>query len=178
MNDQELMRAALAVAQQASASGDVPVGAVIVNSAGEVVATGHNERELNNDPTAHAEVTAIRDACTNLESFQLDGCEIYTSCEPCPMCLGAIYWARPDKVYFGSNQVDAANIGFDDEWIREFFLFEDMQNIGYGYNGSNQSDNSQFRITAVGSADIGDHALSLGFEYELLSGGRKSLPHG
>ena len=70
-----------------------------------------------NDPTAHAEVNAIREACKNLNSFQLEGCDIYTSCEPCPMCLGAIYWARPDKVYYGSNQIDAANVGFDDAFI-------------------------------------------------------------
>ena len=70
-----------------------------------------------NDPTAHAEVTAIRDACKNLGSFQLDDCEIYTSCEPCPMCLGAIYWARPKVVYYANNREDAANIGFDDSMI-------------------------------------------------------------
>ena len=85
-----------------------PFGCVIVKD-GKIVGKGNNKVTSTNDPTAHAEVTAIRDACKNLDSFQLDGCEIYTSCEPCPMCLGAIYWARPDKVYYGSNQVDAAN---------------------------------------------------------------------
>ncbi|WP_456437733.1 nucleoside deaminase [Psychroserpens sp.] len=93
-----------------------PFGCVIVKD-GKIIGRGNNKVTSTNDPTAHAEVTAIRDACKNLGSFQLDGCEIYTSCEPCPMCLGAIYWARPDKVYYGSNQVDAANIGFDDEFI-------------------------------------------------------------
>jgi len=93
-----------------------PFGCVVVKD-GEIVGRGNNKVTSTNDPTAHAEVTAIRDACNNLGSFQLDGCVIYTSCEPCPMCLGAIYWARPDKVYYGSNQVDAANIGFDDEFI-------------------------------------------------------------
>ena len=93
-----------------------PFGCVVVKD-GEIVGRGNNKVTSTNDPTAHAEVTAIRDACKNLNSFQLDGCEIYTSCEPCPMCLGAIYWARPDKVYYGSNQIDAANIGFDDEFI-------------------------------------------------------------
>jgi len=93
-----------------------PFGCVVVKD-GEIVGRGNNKVTSTNDPTAHAEVTAIRDACNNLNSFQLDGCEIYTSCEPCPMCLGAIYWARPDKVYYGSNQIDAANIGFDDEFI-------------------------------------------------------------
>ena len=93
-----------------------PFGCVIVKD-GEIIGRGNNKVTSTNDPTAHAEVTAIRDACKNLGSFQLDGCIVYTSCEPCPMCLGAIYWARPDKVYYGSNQEDAANIGFDDEFI-------------------------------------------------------------
>lgn len=93
-----------------------PFGCVIVKD-GKIIGRGNNKVTSNNDPTAHAEVTAIRDACKHLNSFQLDGCIIYTSCEPCPMCLGAIYWARPDKVYFGCNQKDAANIGFDDAFI-------------------------------------------------------------
>ena len=93
-----------------------PFGCVVVKD-GEIIGRGNNKVTSTNDPTAHAEVNAIRDACKNLNSFQLEGCEIYTSCEPCPMCLGAIYWARPDKVYYGSNQIDAANIGFDDEFI-------------------------------------------------------------
>ncbi|WP_075341406.1 nucleoside deaminase [Tenacibaculum agarivorans] len=93
-----------------------PFGCIIVKD-GEIVGRGNNKVTSTNDPTAHAEVTAIRDACKNLGSFQLEGCIIYTSCEPCPMCLGAIYWARPDKVYYGSSQSDAANIGFDDEFI-------------------------------------------------------------
>ncbi|WP_233897730.1 nucleoside deaminase [Tenacibaculum piscium] len=93
-----------------------PFGCIVVKN-GEIVGIGNNKVTSTNDPTAHAEVTAIRDACKNLGSFQLDGCIIYTSCEPCPMCLGAIYWARPDKVYYGCNQQDAANIGFDDAFI-------------------------------------------------------------
>ena len=93
-----------------------PFGCVVVKD-GEIIGRGNNKVTSTNDPTAHAEVTAIREACKKLDSFQLEGCEIYTSCEPCPMCLGAIYWARPDKVYYGSNQIDAANVGFDDEFI-------------------------------------------------------------
>ena len=93
-----------------------PFGCVIVKD-GKIVGRGNNKVTSTNDPTAHAEVTAIRDACKNLNSFQLDDCIIYTSCEPCPMCLGAIYWARPKMVYYGSNQEDAANIGFDDQFI-------------------------------------------------------------
>ena len=93
-----------------------PFGCVIVKN-DEIIGSGNNKVTSTNDPTSHAEVNAIREACKNLNSFQLEGCEIYTSCEPCPMCLGAIYWARPDKVYYGSNKIDAANIGFDDEFI-------------------------------------------------------------
>ena len=93
-----------------------PFGCVIVKD-GKIVGRGNNKVTSNNDPTAHGEVMAIRDACKNLNSFQLDGCELYTSCEPCPMCFGAIYWARIEKVYFGCNQKDAANVGFDDEFI-------------------------------------------------------------
>src|SRR5690606_24369900 len=108
-----------------------PFGCVIVKD-GIIVGRGNNKVTSTNDPTAHAEVTAIRDACKNLDSFQLEGCEIYTSCEPCPMCLGAIYWARPDKVYFGSTQQDAANIGFDDEFIyKEIPLPYDKRSIPF-----------------------------------------------
>ncbi len=93
-----------------------PFGAVIVKN-GEIIARGFNQVTSHNDPTAHAEVVAIREACKVLNTFQLTGCEIYTSCEPCPMCLGAIYWARPDKMYYANTKTDAANIGFDDDFI-------------------------------------------------------------
>lgn len=93
-----------------------PFGAVIVKD-GKIIAKGSNNVLQNNDPTAHAEVVAIREACKVLGTFQLTGCELYTSCEPCPMCLGAIYWARPDKLYFANTKKDAAAIGFDDEFI-------------------------------------------------------------
>jgi len=93
-----------------------PFGAIVVKN-GQIVGRGNNRVTSTNDPTAHAEVVAIRDACHNLNSFQLDGCTLYTSCEPCPMCLGAIYWARPEKVYYGCTREDAANIGFDDDFI-------------------------------------------------------------
>ncbi len=93
-----------------------PFGCVIVKG-NEIVGRGYNQVTGTNDPTAHAEVVAIRDACNNLETFQLNDCEIYTSCEPCPMCMGAIYWARPAKVYFANTRTDAANIGFDDSMI-------------------------------------------------------------
>lgn len=93
-----------------------PFGCVIVKD-GKIIARGTNLVTSANDPTAHAEVVAIREACKTLKTFQLTGCEIYTSCEPCPMCLGAIYWARPDKVYYANTREDAAAIGFDDDFI-------------------------------------------------------------
>jgi len=93
-----------------------PFGAVIVKN-GKIIAEGFNKVTSKNDPTAHAEVVAIRKACKKLNSFQLDDCIIYTSCEPCPMCLGAIYWARPKKVFYASTREDAAEIEFDDEFI-------------------------------------------------------------
>ena len=93
-----------------------PFGAVIVKD-GKIIARGFNKVTSSNDPTAHAEVVAIREACKELGTFQLDDCEIYTSCEPCPMCLGAIYWARPKKMYYANTKVDAANIEFDDKFI-------------------------------------------------------------
>lgn len=93
-----------------------PFGAVVVRN-GEIIGRGYNQVAATNDPTAHAEVMAIREACRKLNSFQLTGCELYTSCEPCPMCMGAIYWARPEKVYFANTRDDAAAIGFDDSFI-------------------------------------------------------------
>lgn len=93
-----------------------PFGCIIVKD-DRIVGRGNNKVTSTNDPTAHAEVVAIRDACKNLGTFQLDGCEIYTSCEPCPMCLGAIYWARPKIIYYANHRQDAASIGFDDSMI-------------------------------------------------------------
>jgi len=93
-----------------------PFGCVVVKD-GQIIGRGFNQVTSTNDPTAHAEVIAIREACKSLGTFQLTGCEIYTSCEPCPMCLGAIYWARPSKVYYANTREDAAAIQFDDEFI-------------------------------------------------------------
>ncbi len=95
-----------------------PFACVIVKE-GKIIARGTNCVTSANDPTAHAEVVAIRNACRELKTFQLTGCEIYTSCEPCPMCLGAIYWARPDKIYYANGRTDAAKVGFDDEFLYE-----------------------------------------------------------
>lgn len=93
-----------------------PFGAVIVKD-GEIISTAHNEVTSTNDPTAHAETVAIRRACEKLGTYHLEGCEIYCSCEPCPMCMGAIYWARIEKVYYACTREDAAQIGFDDSFI-------------------------------------------------------------
>ena len=93
-----------------------PFGAVVVKD-GKIIARGFNSVVSTNDPTAHAEIVAIREACKTINDFQLTGCEIYTSCEPCPMCMAAIYWARPEKVYYANSKTDAAEIGFDDNFI-------------------------------------------------------------
>src|SRR5664279_2747013 len=95
-----------------------PFGCIVVKD-NVIIGRGYNKVTITNDPTAHAEIIAIRDACQTIGSFQLDGCEIYTSCEPCPMCLGAIYWARPRIVYYANTRDDAAAIGFDDSMIYE-----------------------------------------------------------
>ncbi len=117
--DERFMQRAIALAQQGiDAGAGGPFGAVIVKD-DEVIGEGYNQVTSTNDPTAHAEVVAIRNACRNLNSFQLDGCILYTSCEPCPMCLGAIYWARPARVFYAATREDAAKIGFDDEFIYE-----------------------------------------------------------
>lgn len=114
---EKFMRRAIELAIQGMENNEGgPFGCVIVKN-GEIIGEGNNRVTSSNDPTAHAEVVAIRNACKNLNSFQLDGCEIYTSCEPCPMCLGAIYWARPNHIYFGCSRTDAAEIGFDDDFI-------------------------------------------------------------
>ena len=116
---EEFMRRAISLAQKGideEAGG--PFGAVVVKD-DEVVGEGFNQVTSTNDPTAHAEVVAIRRACEKLKTFQLDGCVIYTSCEPCPMCLGAIYWARPLRVFYAATRKDAADIGFDDQFIYE-----------------------------------------------------------
>ncbi|MEM7036782.1 MAG: nucleoside deaminase [Bacteroidota bacterium] len=114
---QEFMMEAIRLSLEGVRAGDGgPFGCVVVKD-GKIVGRGNNRVTSTNDPTAHAEVTAIRDACKNLGTHQLEGCEIYTSCEPCPMCLGAIYWARPAAVYYAASREDAAASGFDDSFI-------------------------------------------------------------
>lgn len=110
------MARAIEISRQNIDSGGGPFGAVIVKD-GKLVGEGSNRVTASNDPTAHAEVVAIREACRQLNTFDLSGCEIYTSCEPCPMCLSAIYWSRLNRIFFANTKIDAANIQFDDDFI-------------------------------------------------------------
>ena len=117
--EEKFMQEAVQLSRKGSRAGEGgPFGCVIVKG-DTIIGRGNNEVLLRQDPTAHAEMVAIRDACQHLGSFQLEGCEVYTSCEPCPMCLGALYWARPAKIFFANHRADAANIGFDDSMIYE-----------------------------------------------------------
>ena len=115
-NDIKFMRKAIALSIENIDNGGGPFGAVIVKE-GKIISSGVNRVTTNTDPTAHAEITAIRKASKKLGTFDLSGCEMYSSCEPCPMCLGAIYWAHLDKLYYGNTKIDAKNIGFDDSFI-------------------------------------------------------------
>jgi tRNA(Arg) A34 adenosine deaminase TadA len=112
----DFMRQAIALALENIRDGGGPFAAVIVKN-GALIATGTNRVTASNDPTAHAEIVAIRAACKRLQSFQLDHCDLYSTCEPCPMCLGAIYWARPARVFYANTAADAAAAGFDDAFI-------------------------------------------------------------
>ncbi len=128
MDSRELMLRAIRLSEESVERGGGPFGAVVARN-GEIVAEGSNNVTVDNDPTAHAEVSVIRKACAKLGTFDLSGCEIYTSCEPCPMCLGAIYWAHLDKIYYANNRKDAAAIGFDDDFIyQELALDNDRRN--------------------------------------------------
>src|ERR1700761_2139003 len=117
MSQKQFMREAIKLAETGMLGGQGgPFGCVIVRG-GQIVGRGNNRVTSTNDPTAHAEVVAIRDACASLETFQLEDCELYTSCEPCPMCLAAVYWARIPQIFYGNTRADAAAIGFDDDFI-------------------------------------------------------------
>ena len=120
LNEQDkiFMREAIDLSLKGMRQGEGgPFGCVVVNSESAIIGYGNNRVTSTNDPTAHAEVVAIRDACRNISSFQLEGCTIYTSCEPCPMCLGAIYWARPARLVYACTREDAAAIDFDDDFL-------------------------------------------------------------
>ena len=127
--NRQFMLQAIEVAQQNIEKGGGPFGAVIVKN-GEVIVSIGNSVTIDNDPTAHAEVNAIRQACKQLGTFDLSGCEIYSSCEPCPMCLSAIYWAHIDTLYYGATKDDAAAAGFDDSFIyHELSLATDKRRL-------------------------------------------------
>jgi guanine deaminase len=116
MSSEDFMRRAIALSVENARSGRGPFAALVVRDE-QVLAEGTNRVTDNNDPTAHAEIVAIRGACARLQSFELAGCDLYSSCEPCPMCLGAIYWARPVRIFYANTREDAAAIGFDDDFI-------------------------------------------------------------
>lgn len=128
MTKEELMHRAIELSVNSVKSGGGPFGAVIARN-GEIIAEGSNCVTIDNDPTAHAEVSTIRKACKQLGTFDLTGCEIYTSCEPCPMCLGAIYWAHLDKIYYANDRKDAAKIGFDDDFIYQEISLEPYRRL-------------------------------------------------
>ena len=116
MKQEDMMRRAVALSEKSVQTGGGPFGAVIAKD-GEMIAEASNSVTIDHDPTAHAEVNAIRQATKKLGTFDLSGCDIYTSCEPCPMCLGAIYWAHLDRIYYANDRKDAARVGFDDDFI-------------------------------------------------------------
>jgi tRNA(Arg) A34 adenosine deaminase TadA len=118
MDQTDFIQQTIQLALENIQKGGGPFGALIVKD-GRVIATGVNQVTLTSDPTAHAEMVAIREACQVLKNFELTGCDIYCSCEPCPMCLGAIYWARPDRVFFAAPGAAAADAGFDDTFIKQ-----------------------------------------------------------
>ena len=116
MKNINFMKRAIELSIQNIKDNGGPFGCVIVKE-NKIIAEGVNRVTFNNDPTAHAEIIAIRNACEKLNTFNLEECELYTSCEPCPMCLSAIYWSHIDKIYYGNSRLDASKIGFDDEFI-------------------------------------------------------------
>lgn len=142
----EFMKEAIRVAVENVKNGTGgPFGAVVVKE-GKIIASSGNTVVPDNDPTAHAEVNAIRKACRGLDSFQLTGCEIYSSCEPCPMCLGAIYWARPKAVYYACTKEDAAEGGFDDSFIyKEIVLSGDQRFIPF-MNQREEGAGEEFKL--------------------------------
>ena len=127
--DNDWIQHAIKLAVDSVANGGGPFGAVIVKDA-NIIGRGNNQVTLNNDPTAHAEIVAIRDACNHLMDFNLEGCTLYSSCEPCPMCLAAIYWARISRVVYAASGADAAKAGFDDTFIaNELCLPHDQKSL-------------------------------------------------
>ena len=154
MYEKRFMEEAIRLAVENAKNGTGgPFGAVIVKD-GKVIAACGNSVTPDNDPTAHAEVNAIREACRKLGVFQLEGCEVYASCEPCPMCLGAIYWARPAKVYYASTKEDAALAGFDDSFIyKEIALPEAGRSIPF-LNEKEADAGKEFRLCKENEGNV------------------------
>ncbi|MEY2949153.1 MAG: hypothetical protein RLZZ248_354 [Bacteroidota bacterium] len=140
MTDQDYMQKAIEIGQKGMRIGaGGPFGAIVVRN-GEILSEAHNGVFVHNDPTAHAEVQAIRAACQKIDHYQLEGATLYTTCEPCPMCLGAIYWARPDRVVYACTRDDAAEAGFDDAFIyRELLLPLEQRTIPLTHLDKNQA---------------------------------------
>ncbi|WP_099292748.1 nucleoside deaminase [Butyricimonas sp. Marseille-P3923] len=144
--DKRFMKEAIRIAVENVKNGTGgPFGAVVVKG-GEIIASSGNTVVPDNDPTAHAEVNAIRKACRNLDSFQLEGCEIYSSCEPCPMCLGAIYWARPKAVYYACTKEDAAEGGFDDSFIYKEIMLDGLRRFIPFVNEKEEGAGEEFEL--------------------------------
>ncbi|WP_292269030.1 nucleoside deaminase [Butyricimonas sp.] len=144
--DKRFMKEAIRIAVENVKNGTGgPFGAVVVKG-GEIIASSGNTVVPDNDPTAHAEVNAIRKACRNLDSFQLEGCEIYSSCEPCPMCLGAIYWARPKAVYYACTKEDAAEGGFDDSFIYKEIMLDGSRRFIPFVNEKEEGAGEEFEL--------------------------------
>ena len=138
--DKSFLEKTIELATQSVAQGGGPFGAIIVKN-NKIIGQGNNQVTLNNDPTAHAEIIAIRDACKKLNSFTLDDCTLYTSCEPCPMCMSAIYWARLNRVVFAATEQTAADAGFDDAFIaRELCLPYPQRSIKIEHGECQQHD--------------------------------------
>jgi len=147
-DDKKFIQQAIALAAENVQTGKGGPFAALVVKDGEIIASGTNLVTSNNDPTAHAEITAIRNACKQLGSFQLDGCTLYASCEPCPMCLGAIYWARPKRLVFAADKQQAAAAGFDDAFIyKELELPYPKRSI-QTFQQAEDNDNIPFELWA------------------------------
>jgi tRNA(Arg) A34 adenosine deaminase TadA len=129
MTHTEIMGEAIALSQHNIDTGNGGPFAAVVVKDGTIIARGANHVTTENDPTAHAEIVAIREACRVLGTFQLTGCTVYTTCEPCPMCLGALYWARPDRIYYANTRADAKAVGFDDDFIYDELVLPIEQRV-------------------------------------------------
>lgn len=144
-DNEKYMQIAIDLAEKSAQGGGGPFGAIVVKD-NKIIGRGTNQVTSWNDPTAHAEVVAIRDACKSTNSFQLEGCVIYTSCEPCPMCLSAIYWARPEAIYYGGTKEDARDVGFDDAFIYQEIAKNSNERVIPSYHILHKESQKPFTI--------------------------------